>query len=393
VGELRVTKNRGRLAEAALGPASASGVHTSDSATNSEPVADLDTKSRSVSATEDPKFLDSFGRIHTDLRVSLTDRCSLRCDYCMPAEGLPWLPSNELVTSDEIIRLVRLAVGQGVTSVRLTGGEPLLRPDVVDIVAAIRDLPDSPEVSITTNGLRLPGLAAPLADAGVTRVNISLDTLDRETFRKLTRRDRLVDTLAGIAAARAAGMAPVKINAVLMRGVNDHEAPELLSWALSEGLELRFIEQMPLDPQHKWDRAEYISEEEILQLLTESGFELERQAADGSAPARKWSVRSVRGTTRIGCGSTDLGSVGIVASVSSPFCGSCDRIRLTADGQFLSCLFARAESDLRTPMRQGASDEQLIELMRAEINRKAAGHGLNSPGFEQPDRPMSAIGG
>ena len=311
------------------------------------------------------------------------------------------MPSNELVTSEEIIRLVRLAVEQGVTSVRLTGGEPLLRPDVVEIVAAIRDQPNPPEVSITTNGLRLPGLAAPLADAGVTRVNVSLDTLDRETFRKLTRRDRLVDTLAGIAAAQAAGMAPVKINAVLMRGVNDHEAPQLLSWALAEGLELRFIEQMPLDPQHKWDRAEYISADEILQLLTEAGFGLAAQAAVGSAPARKWSVRSIRGATSIssgfgaatGRGSDGAGSLGIVASVSSPFCSSCDRIRLTADGQFLSCLFAREESDLRTPMRQGASDEQLVELMRAEVNRKAAGHGLNSPGFEQPDRPMSAIGG
>ena len=388
-----MTKEHGRAAATPFRPAKVSGTQASDSATDSEPAADPDTKSVSVPATKTPGFVDSFGRVHTDLRVSLTDRCSLRCDYCMPAEGLPWLPSNELATSDEIIRLVRLAVGQGVTSVRLTGGEPLLRPDVVEIVAAIRDLPNPPEVSITTNGLRLPGLAAPLADAGVTRVNISLDTLDRETFRKLTRRDRLVDTLAGIAAAQAAGMAPVKINAVLMRGVNDHEAPELLSWALAEGLELRFIEQMPLDPQHKWDRAEYISADEILRLLTQAGYELEQQPAVGSAPARKWSVRSVPGATTITSGSSGAGSLGIVASVSSPFCSSCDRIRLTADGQFLSCLFARAESDLRTPMRQGASDEELVELMKAEVDRKAAGHGLNSPGFEQPERPMSAIGG
>jgi cyclic pyranopterin phosphate synthase len=262
---------------------------------------------------------------------------------------------------------------------------------IVEIVAAIKALPDPPGISITTNGLRLPGLAARLADAGVDRVNISLDTLDRETFRKLTRRDRLVDTLAGVAAAKAAGLFPVKINAVLMRGINDHEAPQLLSWALAEGLELRFIEQMPLDPQHQWSRAEYISADEILASLTKAGFVLESRPAVGSAPARQWDVRSLPGAEPIRPDSA--GSLGIVASVSAPFCGSCDRIRLTADGQFRSCLFAHNESDLRTPMRAGATDPELVELMRAEVGRKAAGHGLNEPGFSQPDRPMSAIGG
>jgi cyclic pyranopterin phosphate synthase len=296
-----------------------------------------------------------------------------------------------MLASEEIIRLVRLSVEQGVDSVRLTGGEPLLRPDIVEIVAAIKSLPGVPAISVTTNGLRLPGLAARLADAGVDRVNISLDTLDRETFRKLTRRDRLVDTLAGVAAAKAAGLLPVKINAVLMRGVNDHEAPQLLTWALSEGLELRFIEQMPLDPQHQWDRAEYVSADEILASLTQAGFELDPRPVVGSAPARVWSVRAVPGAAHIRPESA--GSLGIVASVSSPFCGSCDRIRLTADGQFRSCLFAHKESDLRTPMRAGATDAELVELMRAEVRRKAAGHGLDEPGFVQPTRPMSAIGG
>lgn len=328
---------------------------------------------------------DRYGRIHTDLRVSLTDRCSLRCDYCMPAEGLAWLPRAELLTSEELLRLVAVAVGLGITEVRLTGGEPLLRPDVVEVVAGIRALPDAPEVSMTTNGLRLPGLAASLADAGLERINISLDTLDRATFTRLTRRDRLVDTLAGVAAAKAAGLAPVKINTVLMRGVNDHEAPALLAWALREQVRLRFIEQMPLDAQHGWRRSNIITAQEILASLRGAGFDVHPLGGRGTSPSEDWVVA--------GAGGEPLGTVGIVGSVTRPFCDACDRVRVTADGQFRNCLFAHDESDLRSLLRAGADDAALADAMRACVAVKRRGHGIDDPGFTQPDRPMSAIGG
>jgi cyclic pyranopterin phosphate synthase len=324
---------------------------------------------------------DTFGRAHTDLRVSLTDRCSLRCTYCMPAQGLPWVPGEQLLTTPELLRLVRIAVQHGVTGVRLTGGEPLLRPDVVDIVQAVAELPQRPGVSLTTNGLRLPALAGPLAEAGLRRVNVSLDTLNPETFERMTLRDRLPDTLAGIAAAQAAGLHPVKINAVLLRGINDHQAADLLRWCIAQGLSLRFIEQMPLDPQHGWDRAQMVTGAEIRALLLEAGFTLTALPGRGSAPAQEFAVDEGQAT------------VGIVASVTEPFCGDCNRVRLTADGQWRNCLFARREADLRTPLRAGADDEQLAELMRLEVAAKAAGHGIDNPAFVQPQRPMSAIGG
>lgn len=327
------------------------------------------------------ELIDQHGRLHSDLRVSLTDRCSLRCTYCMPAEGLPWLPGQALLTTEELLRLVRIAVGLGVRTVRLTGGEPLLRPDVVDIVAAMNALPARPRVALTTNALRLPGLAAPLADAGLRRVNISLDTLNRETFRRLTHRDRLVDTLAGVAAAQAAGLHPVKINSVLLRGINDHEAADLLRWALAEGLALRFIEQMPLDPQHGWDRSQMVTGEQIHRQLRDAGFRLTPAGGRGSAPAEEFLVDGGPAT------------VGVIASVTAPFCGDCNRVRLTADGQWRNCLFARGEVDLRTPLRAGASDQELGRLMLREVAAKAASHGIDGPAFEQPQRPMSAIGG
>lgn len=338
-----------------------------------------------MSDDQPARLTDRFGRVHTDLRVSLTDRCSLRCDYCMPAEGLPWLAGSDMLTTAELLRLVAVGVGLGVREVRLTGGEPLLRPDVAEVVAAIRALPEAPEVSMTTNGLRLPSLAAPLADAGLQRVNISLDTLDRETFRRLTRRDRLVDTLAGIAAARAAGFAPVKVNTVLMRGVNDHEAPSLLAWALREQVRLRFIEQMPLDAQHGWRRANIITAQEILESLRQAGFDLHPLGGRGTSPSEDWVVAGENGEP--------LGTVGIIGSVTRPFCDACDRVRLTADGQFRNCLFAHDESDLRGLVRGGASDTELAAAMQACVAAKRRGHGIDDPGFSQPTRPMSAIGG
>jgi cyclic pyranopterin phosphate synthase len=322
---------------------------------------------------------DRFGRVATDLRVSLTDRCNLRCTYCMPAEGLDWTPTADVLTGAEMGRLIRLFVSEGVTEVRFTGGEPLLRPDLVDIVRAAAETEPRPRISLTTNGIGLAGVAHTLAEAGVDRVNVSLDTLDRDRFKQLTRRDRLSDVLDGLAAAADAGLSPVKVNAVLMRGVNGDEAPALLRWALDHGYEMRFIEQMPLDPQHAWNRATMVTADEILATL-QSSFTLEADSEPrGSNPAETWRVEG--------------GRVGVIGSVTRPFCGDCDRVRLTADGQVRNCLFAREESDLRGPMREGASDHDLVQIMRASLGAKKRGHGIDEPTFVQPPRPMAAIGG
>jgi GTP 3',8-cyclase len=327
-------------------------------------------------------LVDTFGRIATDLRVSLTDRCNLRCAYCMPPEGLEWLPAPEMLTDDEVVRLVSVAVAEGVTEVRFTGGEPLLRRGLVSIVSRVAALRPRPHTSLTTNGIGLARTAADLRAAGLDRVNVSLDTLDRERFTTIARRDRLADVLAGLAAAADAGLVPVKINAVLLRGVNDDEAAPLLRWALGEGYHLRFIEQMPLDAQHGWDRATMVTAEETLARLTAEFDLTPADAAErGSAPAEEWVVDG------------GPGRVGVIASVTRPFCGACDRVRLTADGQLRNCLFAREESDLRTPLRAGASDEDLAVRMRAALAAKLPGHGIDDPGFLQPSRPMSAIGG
>ncbi len=326
------------------------------------------------------RLIDGFGRVHRDLRISLTDHCNLRCTYCMPAEGVPWLPRNSLLSPTELMRIVEVAVAEGVTEVRLTGGEPLLRPDVVDVVSAIHSIENAPEISITTNGIALPKLAQRLADAGLARVNVSLDTLDAARFKILTRRARLDDVLEGIEAAKAAGLSPVKVNSVLMRGINDDEAPALLHWAMAEGLELRFIEQMPLDAGHTWSREGMITAAEILASLR-TEFHLEPIAGRGAAPAERFLVNDGPHT------------VGIIASVTMPFCGACDRLRLTADGQLRSCLFSSTESDLRGPLRSGASDEEVAAILHRCLAGKLAGHGINEPGFLQPPRPMSAIGG
>jgi GTP 3',8-cyclase len=328
-------------------------------------------------------LVDSFGRVATDLRVSLTDRCNLRCTYCMPAEGLDWLPSPTLLTDDEIVRLVRIAVERlGVTEVRFTGGEPLIRRGLIGIVEQAAALSPRPRLSVTTNALGLARLAAPLRAAGLDRVNVSLDTLQADRFVALARRDRLTDVVEGLAAAEAAGMRPVKVNAVLMRGVNDDEAPQLLRWCLDRGYELRFIEQMPLDAQHGWRRDTMVTAAEILQELREH-FDLEPEDGDvrGSAPAETWLVNG--GPQR----------VGVIASVTRPFCGACDRVRLTADGQVRTCLFAREESDLRSPLRSGASDAEIAQRWEVAMWGKKPGHGIDDPGFLQPARPMSAIGG
>jgi GTP 3',8-cyclase len=326
---------------------------------------------------------DSYGRTATDLRVSLTDRCNLRCAYCMPAEGLDWLPKPELLTDDELVRLIGLAVTRmGITEVRFTGGEPLLRRGLPGIVERVAELEPGPEISLTTNGIGLERLAAPLHAAGLDRINVSLDTLSADVFVQLARRDRLDDVLKGLVAATEAGLAPVKVNTVLMRGVNDDEAPALLRFCLARGYQLRFIEQMPLDAQHGWRREEMVTADEILASLNDEFCLTPADPAErGSAPAETFLVDGGPQT------------VGVIGSVTRPFCGSCDRVRLTADGQVRNCLFARDESDLRTPLRAGASDDELVAAWERCIAAKLPGHGINDVGFLQPARPMSAIGG
>jgi cyclic pyranopterin phosphate synthase len=331
------------------------------------------------------RLVDSYGRGHRDMRISLTDRCSLRCTYCMPADFADWIPSAELLTTDELMFVLEIAVDEGIDEVRLTGGEPLLRPDVVDVVRRINALPRPPRISITTNALRLSGLAGPLRDAGLERVNVSLDTLDRERFKKLTHRDRLDDVLAGLAAARAAGLAPVKVNAVLMRGVNEDEAVPMLQRALEEDWQLRFIEQMPLDAGGLWNRANMVTAEEILENLS-TAFDITPLPQRGTAPAEEFYVNGGPAT------------VGVIASVTRPFCGTCDRLRLTADGQLRNCLFARDETDLRAVLRDEALSEsdreaEVRRRLHASVLAKLPGHGINDPTFIQPPRPMSAIGG
>jgi cyclic pyranopterin phosphate synthase len=331
---------------------------------------------------------DRHGRTATDLRVSLTDRCNLRCTYCMPAEGLDWLPNPTLLTDAEVVRLIDVAVHRlGVTDVRFTGGEPLLRRGLTEIVRAVAAMARRPRMMLTTNGIGLSRLAAPLAEAGLDRVNVSLDTTDPARFKELTRRDRHGDVVAGLAAAAEAGLVPVKMNAVLLRGVNDDEAVALLRFALERGYELRFIEQMPLDAGHTWRREEMITADEILAQLR-SAFTLRPDAEErGGAPAETWVVD---GHTGVG---GRPAKVGVIASVSSPFCGACDRTRLTADGAVRSCLFSQDETDLRGALRGGASDEEIADLWRKAMWGKPAGHGIDDPRFLQPARPMSAIGG
>ncbi|MEP7053722.1 MAG: GTP 3',8-cyclase MoaA [Actinomycetota bacterium] len=325
-------------------------------------------------------LVDRFGRPHTDLRVSLTDRCTLRCTYCMPEEGVDWLARDLVLSDDEIVRLVSIAAELGVRSIRLTGGEPLLRQGLPDLVRRLAGIEPRLKMSMTTNGLRLPELAPALADAGLDRVNVSLDTLDPETFFTLTRRTGLDVVLLGLQAAAAAGLAPVKVNTVLTRGVNDGEVLDLLHFCLERGYELRFIESMPLDAQHAWSRDRMVGAAEIRTAI-ESVHTLTPVEARGSAPAESWLVDG------------GPGRVGIIASVTAPFCGACDRLRLTADGQVRNCLFATEESDLRRAMRAGGTDDELAQIWREAVQAKKKGHGIGEPDFVPPARPMSAIGG
>jgi cyclic pyranopterin phosphate synthase len=300
----------------------------------------------------------------------------------MPAEGLSWQPTDELLTDDELVRVITVAVHRlGIEEIRFTGGEPLLRKGLPGIIARVGALRPRPEISLTTNGVGFARRAADFVAAGLDRINISLDSLDPETFEKLTRRRRLPDVLAALTAAADAGLAPVKINTVLMRGVNDHEAPDLLRFSLDHGYQLRFIEQMPLDAGHVWTRERMVTADEIMDRLSTRFVLTPDEGARDGAPAELFQVNGGPAT------------VGIIASVTRPFCGDCDRTRLTADGQIRTCLFSRGESDLRAILRSGGSDDRIAELWRSTTWGKLPGHGIDDPSFLQPDRPMSAIGG
>jgi cyclic pyranopterin phosphate synthase len=325
-------------------------------------------------------LVDTFGRVADDLRVSVTDRCNFRCTYCMPAEGLRWLPKAELLTFEELTRLVALFVRLGIRSIKVTGGEPTVRADLPTLVRMFREVGPGLDMSITTNGLLLETLAAPLAEAGIDRATVSCDSLLQHRFAEMTRRDALDRVLGGLRAAQASGLTPIKINTVVIGGTNDDELVDFARWARQTGYEIRFIEYMPLDAQHAWERSKVVPAGRILEAIG-AVYPL---AADGptNEPA-----------TTYGFADGAPGRIGVIASVTQPFCDTCNRLRLTAEGQFRTCLFALEETDLRGPLRAGASDEELERLIRGAVWTKWSGHRINHPDFVQPARSMSMIGG
>ena len=337
-------------------------------------------------------LIDSFGRTIRDLRLSVTDRCNFRCTYCMPEEGMKWLPRSEVLTFEEFERLARLFVERfGVDGLRLTGGEPTVRAHLSVLIrklAQLRVPADSPsplagrkpDISITTNGATFRLVAHEFRDAGLDRVNISLDTLQSDKFLQITRRDELASVLDGIAAAQEAGFSPVKINAVVERGVNDDEIVDLARFGREIGAEVRFIEFMPLDASGRWMNEKVVGQDEIVAKLS-AVFPLEPVLARGAAPADRWRYLDGGGT------------VGVIPSVTKPFCGDCDRVRLTAEGQFRTCLFATEEFDLRSMMREGDDDDQLAAEIQRAVGLKWAGHQINQVTFVRPNRTMSQIGG
>ncbi len=329
-------------------------------------------------------LVDPFGRIIRDLRISITDRCNFRCTYCMPEEGMQWLPRSEVMTFEEIERLARLFVERyGVEGIRLTGGEPTVRAQLstlVEKLAAIEGPHGSLDLAMTTNGATMRLLAPTLREAGLQRVNISLDTLDRAKFEKMTRRDQLERVLDGIEASKEAGFDPVKINAVIERGVNDDEIVDLATYGREHHVEVRFIEFMPLDASGHWITDKVVGQDEIVAAI-HAVYPLEQMPARGAAPADRF--RYVDGA----------GMVGVIPTVTKPFCGDCDRVRLTAEGEFRTCLFATREFDLMSAMRDGESDDQLAARIEAAVATKWAGHRINQVNFVRPGKSMSQIGG
>jgi cyclic pyranopterin phosphate synthase len=333
-----------------------------------------------------PGLVDTFGRVARDLRISITEKCSLRCTYCMPEQGLPAIAREDLLSATEIARLVGIAVRDlGVHDIRFTGGEPLMRADLVEIIrlsSAVAGLPGGgrASISMTTNAIGLDHRVRELVAAGLTRLNISLDTVDRDHFARLTRRDRLPAVFAGIQAAKEGGVTPLKINAVLMRDTLAGAA-DLLEWSLANGVRLRFIEQMPLDADEAWARDNMVDAAELLDVLGARFTLAQPHREDPSAPAEEWLVDGGPAT------------VGIIASVTRSFCEACDRTRVTAEGTVRSCLFGDDETDLRALLRDGSTDETIADWWRAAMWGKQAGHGINAADFIRPLRSMGAIGG
>jgi cyclic pyranopterin phosphate synthase len=331
-------------------------------------------------APSEGPLVDTFGRAANDLRVSVTDRCNFRCTYCMPAEGLAWLPKDEILSFEELTRVLSIFVGLGVRSIKVTGGEPLVRADLPILVRMFREVGPELDMSLTTNGVLLDTLAAPLAEAGIDRATVSCDSLFRHRFKEMTRRDALDKVLSGLKAAEAAGLTPIKINVVVIGGTNDGEVVDFARWSRDTGYEVRFIEYMPLDAERAWERAKVVPAARILETI-DATYPLEA-ATRGAEPAT--SYRFADG---------ERGGIGVIAAVTEPFCDTCNRLRLTAEGQVRSCLFALEETDLRGPMREGASDQELEALIRRDVWRKWSGHRIDHADFVQPARSMSMIGG
>jgi GTP 3',8-cyclase len=325
-------------------------------------------------------LVDAFGRIADDLRISVTDRCNFRCTYCMPLEGLAWLPKHELLTFEELTRVLAAFVRLGVRSLKVTGGEPLVRAELPTLIRMFREVGPDLDVSLTTNGVLLDRLAEPLAEAGVDRATISCDSLLRHRFAEMTRRDALDRVLAGMRAAEAAGLTPIKVNCVVIGGTNDEEVVDFAAWARETGYEVRFIEYMPLDAQHAWERQKVVPAARILAAI-DASFPLQ---AEGHANEPATTYRFADGAP---------GRIGVIPSVTEPFCDTCNRLRLTAEGMVRNCLFALEETDLRGPLRAGATDDDLEGLIREAVWSKWSGHRINHPDFVQPARSMSMIGG
>lgn len=324
-------------------------------------------------------LIDPFDRVVRDLRISVTDRCNFRCTYCMPAEGMPWLPREEILTFEEIERVARLCVERfGFTGIRLTGGEPTVRAHLPELVAKLARL--DVDLALTTNGATLALVADDLRRAGLRRINISLDSLRRDRFMAMTKRDLLDQVLAGIHAATAAGFDPVKVNVVLMRGVNDDEIVDFAAFGRDHGVGIRFIEWMPLDAQGQWDRDTIVAYDDVVAAI-DRVYPIEPIPGRGSSPAERFRYLD------------EGGEVGVIPSVTRSFCGDCDRVRLTADGHFRNCLFAIAETDLRALLRAGAGDDEIASAIQADVGRKWAGHNVGTEAFVAPPRPMSQIGG
>lgn len=328
-----------------------------------------------------PPLVDRFGRFAKDLRISVTDRCNFRCRYCMPPEGLPWMARSEVLDHEEIVRLTSVLVESGIRSLKLTGGEPLVRQGIALLVEMLRALDEELDISLTTNGYLLRQHAEELAAAGLDRVTVSCDSLLAHRFRELTLQDALDEVLNGLEVAARHGLDPVKVNTVVMRNVNEDEAVTFAELARRTGYEVRFIEYMPLDAQERWKRDQVVPGREVL-IRIQQVFPLLPEEDEGSKPSTSY---------RFADGSP--GRIGIIPSVTEPFCESCDRLRLTADGHLKACLFSVDETDLKTPLRSGASDEELAHLARRCVASKWSGHRIGKEGFVKPSRSMSMVGG